>query len=93
MLFYVIVYDIPCNKRRQKVHDLLKAYGTWVQYSTFECRLTQSKFKELCQKLRKKVNFSQDSLRFYPLSSHTMLQIQSWGIGPPTSRVPESVVI
>ncbi|NJK67705.1 MAG: CRISPR-associated endonuclease Cas2 [Microcoleus sp. CSU_2_2] len=26
---------------------MLKGYGTWVQYSTFECVLSSSKFAEL----------------------------------------------
>ena len=35
MLFYVIVYDISCDKRRKKVSDLLEGYGqgfsaTWL---------------------------------------------------------------
>jgi len=27
MLFYVVVYDIPSDKRRKKVSDLLEGYG------------------------------------------------------------------
>jgi len=34
-------YDIPSDKRRKKVSDLLEGYGQRVQYSVFECVLTQ----------------------------------------------------
>ncbi|MHC5821254.1 MAG: CRISPR-associated endonuclease Cas2, partial [Nostoc sp.] len=47
MLFYVIVYDISCDKRRKKVSDLLSGYGQRVQYSVFECILNQNKYNEL----------------------------------------------
>jgi CRISPR-associated protein Cas2 len=60
MLFYIVVYDIPCNKRRKKISDLLEGYGQRVQYSVFECVLNQNKYKELQKRLRKQVKFSED---------------------------------
>ncbi|OKH33827.1 CRISPR-associated endonuclease Cas2 [[Phormidium ambiguum] IAM M-71] len=92
MLFYVIVYDIPDDKRRQKVANLLEGYGKRVQYSVFECILTAEKYKELGQRLRKRVKISEDSVRFYPLSGHTLNQIETWG-GCPITQPPSSTVI
>ena len=60
MLFYIVVYDIPCNKRRKKISDLLEGYGQRVQYSVFECVLNQNKYKELQKRPRKQVKFSED---------------------------------
>ena len=37
--FIVVVYDISNDKRRVKLHNLLKDYGTPVQYSVLECYL------------------------------------------------------
>ncbi|KOR34715.1 MULTISPECIES: CRISPR-associated endonuclease Cas2 [Planktothricoides] len=93
MLFYVVVYDIPDNKRRQKVHDLLEGYGKWVQYSTFECVLSSAKFEELQKRLRYRVKLEEDSIRFYPLSRHTSGQVETWGVGPPITEFPGSVII
>jgi len=93
MLFYVVVYDIPDNKRRQKVHDLLEGYGKWVQYSTFECVLSSTKFEELQKRLRYRVKLEEDSIRFYPLSRHTSGQVETWGVGPPITEFPGSVII
>jgi CRISPR-associated protein Cas2 len=92
MLFYVITYDIPCNKRRKKVSDLLEGYGTRVQYSVFECVLTKPKFDELCQRLRKRFKDGEDSLRFYPLSQHTLSQVEVWG-DPPLTQSPSSTIV
>ncbi|MEG4320852.1 MULTISPECIES: CRISPR-associated endonuclease Cas2 [unclassified Microcoleus] len=92
MLFYIVVYDIPVDKRRQKVHDLLKGYGKWVQYSTFECVLPTAKFQELQQRLGKLVKLDEDSIRFYPLSGHTLGNVETWGVGPAVTELPGSVI-
>lgn len=44
MLLYLITYDISCNKRRQKISDLLEGYGSRVQHSVFECVLNRKKY-------------------------------------------------
>lgn len=92
MLFYVIVYDIPCDKRRKKVSDILEGYGQRVQYSVFECILNQDKYKELKKRLHKQVNLTEDSVRFYPLTKHTLNQIDTWGKTPVT-EIPNSTII
>lgn len=92
MLFYVVAYDIPDDKRRKKVADLLEGYGKRVQYSVFECVLVQSKYDELRSRLKKRVKLSEDSVRFYPLSRHTLNQVEAWG-GEPVTTLPGSTVI
>lgn len=92
MLFYIVVYDIPCDRRRKKVSDLLEGYGQRVQYSVFECFLTQVQYDELRKRLKKRVKLSEDSVRFYPVSKHTLSQVEAWG-GFPVTKVPGSVII
>ena len=92
MLLYVITYDMACNRRRQKVADLLEGYGRRVQESVFECVLTRVNYRELQQKLRRHFNPTEDSIRFYPLSSHTRDNIVIWG-GPPIAELPRPMVI
>lgn len=93
MLFYLVVYDIPDDKRRKRVHDLLEGYGQWVQYSVFECVLPGRKYQELQKRLRRLINEQEDHIRFYPLSSHTLDQVEVWGEGPAKREWPKSVVI
>ena len=93
MLFYVVAYDIPNDKRRKKVSDLLEGYGKRVQYSVFECQLTPTKYDELRSRLKKSVKLSEDSVRFYPLSRHTLGQVETWGVGPDVTQAPGSVII
>lgn len=51
MVLYVVTYDIPSDKRRQKVAKLLEGYGRRVQYSVFECLLSEVKYEELQKRL------------------------------------------
>lgn len=92
MLLYVITYDIPCNKRRRKTAQLLEGYGQRVQYSVFECSLSDRQYRELQKRLRKKVKLAEDSLRFYPLSKHTLYQVDIWG-EPPLNQPANSVIV
>lgn len=92
MFLYVIAYDIPDDRRRKKMADLLEGYGQRVQYSVFECTLSKSKFNELQKRLRKIYQSEKDSLRFYPLSGHTLTQVDIWG-EPPLTKPPGSVIV
>ncbi|MBD2667225.1 CRISPR-associated protein Cas2 [Richelia sinica FACHB-800] len=93
MFLYVISYDIPCDKRRKKVADLLEGYGQRVQYSVFECQLSTEKYQNLRRQLRKKLKLEEDNVRFYPLSRHTLSQVETWGVGIPVIEPPSSIII
>lgn len=43
---YVISYDIESNKIRTKLAKLLEGYGVRIQYSVFECNLSDKRFKK-----------------------------------------------
>ena len=92
MLFYVISYDVPCDRRRKKISNLLEGYGERVQYSVFECILTLKKLEELRVKLRKHFQEESDSIRFYPISQHTFNQVEAWGTTGIT-KLPGSTIV
>ena len=64
-MFVVISYDISEDKRRTKIHKILKAYGQWMQFSVFECDLTDTLYAKLRSRLRKLIKNDEDSIRFY----------------------------
>lgn len=64
-MFVVISYDISEDKRRTKIHKILKSYGQWMQFSVFECDLTDTQYAKLRSRLRKLIKDDQDSIRFY----------------------------
>ena len=90
-MLYLVTYDVACNRRRQKVASILEAYGRLVQFSVFECILEGKKYQELKKKLVRYVKVPEDNVRFYPLSSHALNQVEIWGnvplISPPGSIV------
>ncbi len=61
-MFVVVNYDIEDNKRRSKVCDELKNYGEHIQYSVFECDISQVQIKKLQMDLNKIINKRQDSI-------------------------------
>ena len=92
MFFYFISYDIPSNQRRKKISDLLEGYGQRVQYSVFECVLKQEKYQELRDRLQQKIAREEDSIRFYPISEHTLGKIETWGGIPPTEKSSSTII-
>ena len=38
---YVVSYDISSDRLRNKVARTLEGYGTRIQYSVFECKLSE----------------------------------------------------
>ncbi|MBW4418958.1 MAG: CRISPR-associated endonuclease Cas2 [Myxacorys californica WJT36-NPBG1] len=92
MLLYVVAYDIPCQKRRTKAANVLSAYGQRVQYSVFECVLSLQQFRELRVRLQQVVKLPEDSVRMYPLSGHTLGQVEIWG-GVPLTKRQGSIVV
>jgi CRISPR-associated protein Cas2 len=84
---YVIAYDIPDDKRRTKVHDLLLGYGTWTQYSLFECFLTDKELLRLQSKLAKLLVAKEDSVRVYPLCASCVNKVATIGGPKPAEAV------
>ncbi|MEZ2247137.1 CRISPR-associated endonuclease Cas2 [Microcoleus sp.] len=44
-------------------------------------------------RLRQKVNLEKDSIRFYPVSRHTLGQVEVLGVGALVTKAPGSVII
>jgi len=66
-MFIAIAYDIKNTRRRNRVLNTLKNYGTWVQYSVFECNLVSEQLDRLRLRLLSIIKPSEDTIRFYYL--------------------------
>jgi CRISPR-associated protein Cas2 len=67
-MFILVSYDIMDNKRRLKIaNTLLDFGGERVQYSVFECYITDRNFERLQARLTKLMNKEEDSIRIYTL--------------------------
>ena len=63
--FVVVAYDIPSDRRRRKLHQVLLDYGTPVQYSVFECLLAEEDMARLKGAVRKLIKPRLDHVRYY----------------------------
>lgn len=76
----VVTYDIQDDRRRTKIHKVLKSYGQWMQFSVFECReLTEPQYAKLRSRLCKLIKPEQDSVRFYFLCACCEAKVERIG--------------
>ena len=80
-MFVMVSYDIKDDKRRRDVHRILKGFGERVQYSVFECILTDSQYKNVKNKVQGSIDGGSDSVRFYILCDSCSKKIEFSGCG------------
>jgi len=80
-VFFLVSYDICDPKRLPKVAKLMEGYGSRVQYSVFECILTERQFQELQRRLKRLIRVETDSVRFYRLCESCRAEITIMGQG------------
>jgi CRISPR-associated protein Cas2 len=81
---WLVCYDVRNDKRRTKLAKLMEQVCERVQYSVFECPISDSQLQNLLEKRWLKVlNLKEDSLRAYPLTETTKNQVKFYGSLPP----------
>ena len=83
-MFVVVSYDIRCDKRRNKVADILLDYGDRVQFSVFECHLDSDEMNKLAQRISEQIDSKVDSVRFYSICASCFDLIRIIGAGTVT---------
>ena len=84
-MLILITYDVETTtvegrKRLRQVARECVNYGHRVQNSVFECVLTEAQFIVLREKLKKLIDNSTDSIRFYFLGNNWERHIESIGL-------------
>ncbi len=91
---YVVSYDITSNSLRNKVAKLLEGFGRRVQFSVFECHLTEERYKELYRKLFALTSKMPDgSVQFYPICDNCAKKKRVIGIAEPPPEQSEDPFI
>lgn len=80
---YLVAYDIPNDRRRTKVHQLLCGFGRWTQYSFFECFLSNKELVALHGRLDKVLNSQEDNVRIYQVCHACQAKAETIGSSPP----------
>ena len=80
-MFYLVSYDIPDDRRRIRLANVLKDYGGRVQYSVFECLLRQELFAKMVNRIEAIIMEKEDSVRIYGLCGNCEQVIKVIGTG------------
>ncbi|TMD97016.1 MAG: CRISPR-associated endonuclease Cas2 [Chloroflexi bacterium] len=80
-MLYVVSYDIPDDRRRTRVHSALTGFGTWVQYSVFECFLDRKQRILLQSRLLQEIHQRKDTVRIYGLCGTCTSKVEVLGQG------------
>ena len=75
--FVVVAYDIPDDRRRQKLHTALEGFGTPVQYSVFECLVNAKELARLKKQVQRIIKPRLDHVRYYFLCATCVKRIES----------------
>ncbi len=84
MMFYLVSYDIPDDRRRTQLAKILKDFGDRVQYSVFECILDKDLLDKMVYRIDKITEKNEDSVRIYSLCSQCERGIRIIGTGEVT---------
>lgn len=86
---FAVVYDITSDRERRRLDKLLKGFGFRVQKSVYECRLTQTEYKLLKQRISS-LNIETGFVKIYRLiySNH-----QCFGNEQPINRDNQAAFI
>lgn len=64
---YVVVYDTSDDKRRKQMVKLLEKIGTRINWSVFECIITQNQCNVLTAEINRIVYPKEDTVVIYPI--------------------------
>ncbi|VAX34218.1 CRISPR-associated protein Cas2 [hydrothermal vent metagenome] len=80
-MFYMVCYDISDDGRRRDIQKTLEGYGKRVQFSVFDCDISDVQYRTLRDKLLSIIDKDGDSVRFYPLCNACSGKIEYRGAG------------
>lgn len=91
-MLVLVVYDIADDRRRLKLSKFLEGYGRRVQESVFECFVSLEEMQKLHGLVQKRVNQSEDNVRFYWIPVDALPRTLTIG-SPPPEPPPEVYII
>jgi CRISPR-associated protein Cas2 len=64
---FLVTYDICEDRRLARVHKIMRGFGDHLQYSAFECQLTQADLARCRHRLSEVINHKEDQVLFVDL--------------------------
>jgi len=89
--YIVVAYDIVDDQRRNKVSDILLAYGQRVNKSVFECFLKEKEIDELKSRIGEEINKKEDVVLYYYLCKNCLERIERWGLNFEENQIVKTI--
>lgn len=89
---YVVVYDVVSDRKRDRLFHVLKEYGTPLQKSAFEARLTEHERRSMLARAGRVIDPATDRFACYPVPSSEESRIACLGLPRPEIE-PDLVLI
>ncbi len=90
---YIVAYDIADDRRWRKVFKLMHGYGTWLQLSIFQCRLTAQRRAELASRLDRLIHHKEDHVLIMDLGLAEKVNPRVESLGKGFQPVQREVMI
>lgn len=71
----VVAYDVSDDRRRSHVVKLLERVGVRINFSVFECMLTDSQYDTLRKEILESISTKEDTVAYYPICLNCYSQI------------------
>ena len=71
----VVAYDSSNDRRRAKAVKILERVGVRVNFSVFECMLTERQYESLRDELLQVISLKEDTVVYYPICLNCYSQI------------------
>ena len=78
-MMHLVAYDISSPKRLRRVAKTCEDYGVRVEYSVFECDLSEQKFQTFWREINSYIDDEADSLLAYTLCAGCVKKTLSAG--------------
>ena len=79
-MLHLVAYDVRDARRLRQVAKICLNYGIRVEYSVFECDLTEDLFQKLWHDLHAVVDPDEDAILAYKICGSCVQRIQSMGV-------------
>lgn len=88
----MVTYDIADDRRRERIVKVLEAIGHRVNFSVFECFLTDVQYKTMCERLTKNAVGKNDHVNIYPICTECYARIKYIPMQIPLMSQPVIVI-
>ncbi len=78
-MLHLVAYDITSPKRLRRVARICEDFGIRVEYSVFECDLSEETFQELWTRLAATIDAAEDCLLAYKICNSCTRKVESMG--------------